>query len=55
MRTLRKAILDNQDAAVTLLNYRRDGTPFWNEVSISPVLDDTGRVTHVVGVQTDAT
>ncbi len=55
VRRLRTAILDNEDTSVTLLNYRRDGTPFWNEVSISPVLDDGGRVTHYVGVQTDVT
>ena len=35
------------------MNYRKDGTPFWNAVSVSPVRDGGGRVTHFVGVQTD--
>jgi len=37
-----------------ILNYRRDGTPFWNELVINPVYD-AGRLTHFVGIQTDVT
>jgi PAS domain S-box-containing protein len=42
-------------ASVTLLNYRRDGTPFWNRTVISPVRDPAGHITHHLGIQTDAT
>jgi len=38
-----------------LLNYRRDGTPFWNELLINPVYDAEGSLTHFVGIQTDVT
>lgn len=38
-----------------LLNYRKDGTTFWNQLSIAPVFDGTGRLTHFVGIQTDVT
>jgi PAS domain S-box-containing protein len=38
-----------------LRNYRKDGTPFWNELSLSPILDEDGRLTHFVVVQTDIT
>ncbi len=38
-----------------MLNYRRDGTPFWNELVINPVYDAAGRLTHFVGIQTDVT
>lgn len=38
-----------------LLNYRKDGTLFWNELSITPIRDDHGVVTHFVGVQSDVT
>ena len=34
-------------------NYRRDGRPFWNELHISAVRDDTGRLTHYIGYQVD--
>jgi len=36
-----------------LLNYRKDGTAFWNEVSITPVFDPHGVLTQFVGVQRD--
>ncbi|WP_019135604.1 SpoIIE family protein phosphatase [Cellulomonas massiliensis] len=39
--------------AAVLLNYRRDGTPFWNQVVASPVRDADGRITHHVGIQAD--
>ena len=39
----------------TLLNYRRDGTPFWNELSIVPVADATGWYTHWIAIQRDVT
>lgn len=38
-----------------ILNYRKDGTPFWNELHISPVKDHTGKVTHFIGIQNDVT
>ena len=44
-----------QDVTAVMLNYRKDGTVFCNQVSISPVLDETGAVTHYFGVQTDVT
>ena len=52
---IRAALDEKRSCLVTLLNYRADGTPFWNEVAISPVLDAQDRVTHFVGVQTDVT
>ena len=50
---LRDAVAEAQEAAEILLNYRKDGTPFWNELRISPVRDPAGRLTHFVGVQAD--
>jgi diguanylate cyclase (GGDEF)-like protein/PAS domain S-box-containing protein len=40
---------------VTLLNYRKDGTPFWNELSITPLRDEQGHLTHHIGVINDVT
>ena len=36
-----------------ILNYRKCGRPFWNELSITPVRDSDGRLTHFAGVQRD--
>jgi PAS domain S-box-containing protein len=55
--------LDNIRAAIskavpvheTLQNYRKDGSRFMTEVTISPIHDDAGNVTHYVGVQSDVT
>ncbi|WP_265523710.1 SpoIIE family protein phosphatase [Oerskovia flava] len=52
---IRTALAEGRTVGETLLNYRNDGTTFWNQVVISPVLDETGNVTHHVGVQADIT
>ena len=52
---LRTAIQNRRAVTVTLLNYRRDGTPFWNRLSITPVRNAAGAVTHFIGVQSDVT
>jgi PAS domain S-box-containing protein len=52
---LHTAVREERAATVTLLNYRADGSPFWNQVSISPVRDAAGRVVNYVGVQDDVT
>lgn len=36
-----------------ILNYRKDGAPFWNSLTISPVKDHTGTTTHFVSAQND--
>ncbi|MEI7843541.1 MAG: PAS domain S-box protein, partial [Gallionellaceae bacterium] len=38
-----------------ILNYRKDGTPFWNELSIEPVFDVRGELSQFVAVQRDVT
>jgi PAS domain S-box-containing protein len=38
-----------------ILNYRKDGTPFWNFLRIAPIRDASGKVTHHVGTQSDIT
>jgi len=50
---LRAAMEEHRAAVVTLLNYTRDGRPFWNQVTLNPVVDASGATTHVVGVQND--
>lgn len=52
---LRAALRTGQPCTIELLNYRKDGSTFWNELSISPVRDAADKLTHWVGVQTDVT
>lgn len=52
---LREAIKESRECQVVLRNYKKDGTLFWNELSISPVYDEAGRLTNYIGVQSDIT
>lgn len=52
---LRQSIQTGQECHVILKNYRKDGTPFWNDLTVSPVRDASGVLTHFIGVQTDIT
>ncbi|MBD1939667.1 PAS domain S-box protein [Microcoleus sp. FACHB-68] len=55
LQEIRCALREERDIQIILKNYRKDGTAFWNELSISPVRDAEGRVTHFIGVQTEIT
>lgn len=50
---LRTAIAAGEDAACEILNYRKDGSSFWNAVNLSPVRDETGVITHFFASQLD--
>jgi PAS domain S-box-containing protein len=53
---IRAAIDSKEEIQTEILNYRRNGTPFWNELTISPIMGAESReVTHFVGIQTDVT
>ena len=53
VRKIRRELAHQREVHVTLCNYRKDGTPFWNDLYISPVRDEQGAVTHYVGIQHD--
>ncbi|MFP4099208.1 PAS domain S-box protein [Coleofasciculus sp.] len=55
LEEVRQAIATQKDCQVTLRNYRKDGSVFWNDLYISPVRDSQGKLTHFLGVQTDIT
>ena len=52
---IRAALREGRDCEVLLRNYRKDGTLFWNELRLSPVHDERGRLVNFVGVQNDVT
>ncbi|GAB1543242.1 hypothetical protein NUACC21_59160 [Scytonema sp. NUACC21] len=55
LHELRTAIQEQKDCHITLRNYRKDGTLFWNELYVAPVFNAKGYLTHFIGVQTDVT
>ncbi len=50
---IREAIAAHRTLTVRLRNYRRDGSLFWNELTLSPLYDTDGQLTHYVGFQKD--
>ena len=52
---LREGVAAGAPVSTELVNYRADGTPFWNQVRINPVHDADGDVAHYLGFQTDVT
>lgn len=54
-KDIREALKNNQEISTVIKNYKKDGTPFWNELLISPVKDANGQVTHFIGLQNDIT
>jgi PAS domain S-box-containing protein len=52
---LRSAIAAGRDARVTIRDARKDGTPFWNECSLSPIRDRSGALTHFIAIHEDVT
>jgi PAS domain S-box-containing protein len=55
LQVLRTALAQGHEATVLLRNYRKDGSEFWNELTVSPVLSGRGVATHYVGIQNDVT
>jgi len=52
---VREAIRGKRGCSVELLNYRKDGTKFWNALFVTPLWDDDDKLAHFVGVQADET
>jgi PAS domain S-box-containing protein len=51
--TIREAIRAGRPCRVRLRNYRKDGSLFWNELSITPVRSDEDGLTYYIGIQKD--
>jgi len=52
---IRNAIKEGKECTVELLNFKKNGGPFWNRLSLTPLKDDSDNVTHYVGIQSDIT
>lgn len=52
---LRKAIKNGESCQVTVRNYKKDGTLFWNDLYIMPIINNEGVLTNFIGIQNDVT
>jgi PAS domain S-box-containing protein len=55
IQKMREAIRSGGRFRGDVLNYRKDGAPFWNYLRIEPIRESSGTLTHFVGIQTDIT
>jgi PAS domain S-box-containing protein/diguanylate cyclase (GGDEF)-like protein len=55
IQSIRNQIARSDSIHTELLNYRKDGTPFWNELVIQPLRDEKGTLLFYIGLQTDVT
>ena len=51
---MREAMAHGRPCRAVIKNYRKDGSTFWNELSLAPVRDEAGLLAYWVGIQTDA-
>jgi PAS domain S-box-containing protein len=52
---IREGIRNAQPVTAVVRNYRKNGRQFWNELTVSPVFDDSGDLTNFIGIQNDVT
>ena len=52
---IRRKVCAEEEVTVELLNYRKDGSSFWNNLFISPVRDDDGKILYYFASQRDVT
>jgi PAS domain S-box-containing protein len=52
---MKNAIVLGEVCNVTVRNYKKDGTLFWNEITITPIFSEENTLTHFIGVQSEVT
>lgn len=52
---IRQAIADERQLQIVIKNYKRDGTPFSNDLIIMPIFDKQGKLQNFIGMQQDVT
>jgi len=51
IQDIRDALAAETHITIDILNYRKDGTTFWNRLRIRPLFDDKGKIQYFVGAQ----
>ncbi len=55
VKALSDAIHNQESITVEILNYKKDGESFWNELSLNPIFSNDGSLKYYVGIQNDIT
>jgi PAS domain S-box-containing protein len=52
---IKSAVAEERDFTIEILNYRKDGAAFWNQLHVSPIHDDKGKLVYFFASQDDVT
>ena len=55
LQAIREAVRAHKPCRQIIRNYRKDGSAFWNELSITPVFNESDQLTYYIGIQKDVT
>ena len=55
LEKIRQALLDRKAIHVEMVNYRKDGTEFWVDMTVAPIINENNELTHFVSIERDAT
>ncbi|MEX6503554.1 PAS domain-containing protein [Pseudomonas zhanjiangensis] len=55
LEPIRQAVKHHKPCRQIIRNYRKDGSAFWNELSITPVFNEADQLTYYIGIQKDVT
>lgn len=55
LAAIREAVKTQQPCRQIIRNYRKDGSSFWNELSITPVFNEADQLTYYIGIQKNVT
>lgn len=55
VQKIRDAIREQSSCDVEILNYKKNGEPFWNELHLTPLFDEQGELEYFIGIQKDIT
>jgi diguanylate cyclase (GGDEF)-like protein/PAS domain S-box-containing protein len=55
LNVVRRLLKNKENGKAELLNFRKDGSVFWNELTLAPVVNDRGFTSHFVGILRDIT
>ena len=53
MAEVRAALAEGRPTSVNIVSYRKDGTSFWNQVTLHPIFDANGTITHWISIERD--
>ncbi|WP_304641699.1 PAS domain-containing protein [Pseudomonas sp.] len=55
LHAIKQAVVEGRPTRQVVRNYRKDGSLFWNELSITPVFNEADQLTYFIGIQKDVT